>query len=76
MQDKAPAELQYGPTLPVEEFGGWLQDRISSYYRYLQAKNFLTQWKKCYTMYYGGKVRGGSILRGGDEGQYSVIILI
>ena len=73
MQDKAPAELQYGPTLPVEEFGGWLQDRISSYYRYLQAKNFLTQWKKCYTMYYGGKVRGGSILRGGDEGQYSVI---
>ena len=50
-----------------------LQHKISQYYQYLLTNEYMELWNKSFKYYFGGKIRGGRINRGGDEGEFSIV---
>lgn len=61
---------QYFATLPTEELGGELNNRVSDYYQKLQINRHLSKIRKSYQLYYGlGRDDSSMIHALGEQGE-------
>ena len=64
---------KYWAAEPSDDCARHIKTRIDQYYQYLLTNEYMELWNKCFKYYYGGKIRGGRINRGGELGEYSVV---
>lgn len=50
-----------------------VKTKIDQWFQYLLTNEYMELWNKSFKYYYGGKIRGGRVNRGGDEGEFTVI---
>jgi hypothetical protein len=60
----------YFATLPVDEIGVELIERIEGYYAYLMGSGTSTLWKNSHDQYYEAKYSNGELYRSGDHGEF------
>ena len=63
----------YWATEPADKCARHLAHKIDQYYQYLLTNEYMELWNKSFKYYYGGKIRGGRLNRGGDEGEFTVV---
>lgn len=60
----------YFATMPVDEIGSELMERIEGYYAYLLASGISTLWKNSHDQYYEARKSNGELFQTGDHGEY------
>lgn len=63
----------YWASLPTEEIGAKLVDKVVDYDLYTRTYGHLWLWRRSYYTYYKNYFRGGKILKAGDVGQYRTL---
>lgn len=64
---------QYFATLPVDELGAELKERIEAYYLFITSYGIYDIWANSYQQYYSSQMSAGSIIQSGEQGEYSIL---
>lgn len=65
----------YWASLPADQIGGKLVDKVTDYDLYARTFGLLWLWRRSFYAYYKNYFRGGRILRAGEVGQYKTIAI-
>ena len=60
----------YFATLPVDEIGADLSEKIEAYYEYLLASGISTLWKNSHDQFYEARYSNGELYRTGEHGEF------
>ena len=60
---------EYFATMPTEEVGALLKEKVNKYYEYLNSSGLLDLWKRVYKYYYYGYYSKGLVDKAGKQGE-------
>lgn len=58
-------------TLPIDEIGGELKEKVDNYYQQVRTNGLLELWERSYRAFYMGLSHGGTMLSTGNQGEYT-----
>lgn len=73
MNENSTNTESYWATLPIDELCPELNDRIDSFYRWLESSGRRSLWATAYEVYNQALLNGGDIGYSGDQGEYHTI---